>query len=356
MFIYEELKQIVIAEGYSIFIAKSDLEVRILFELEIRGSSIKSFIVAPSDYYPLPDILEYVNFQSIGLGDLFPSLDTKAISGLNFNALCLLSSIKHYEHLGYDKTLIFLLENLYNVDMVSLNYDKRKENILQVLIHVFVEKNGINQAIHHFLSELSKPYFPNLVLKRLDKTNIILYLQEQWNKYVTNELSEIDFEASILNRNLGYLFIFNHLSPIKVSSEKYERIPMRLKMGVFTDENQNNDSDLRAIIHYLNQQYISIENVYDHWLSLIQALAEAKIKALKTENSELKTEFKRFETLLNKRFQTFIENSYNSLFSLSGVRRPIVVSRILDYMKAQANKRKALIVIDGMNYWQWLII
>ena len=64
----------------------------------------------------------------------------------------------------------------------------------------------------------------------------------------------------------------------------------------------------------------------------------------------------RVEIIANNRFQQFINNTYWSLFSLSGSKKPVVVSRILEYIKVQPHKKKALIVLDGMNYWQSILL
>jgi PglZ domain len=70
----------------------------------------------------------------------------------------------------------------------------------------------------------------------------------------------------------------------------------------------------------------------------------------------LKGSYQRIENFFNIRFQRFVDNTYGSLFSLSGVRKPVVVSRILEHINAKPAKKKALLVIDGMNYWQWNIL
>jgi hypothetical protein len=77
---------------------------------------------------------------------------------------------------------------------------------------------------------------------------------------------------------------------------------------------------------------------------------------LLSENEELKGNYQRIENSFNIRFQRFVDNTYGSLFSLSGVRKPVVVSRILEHINAKPAKKKALLVIDGMNYWQWNIL
>ncbi len=60
--------------------------------------------------------------------------------------------------------------------------------------------------------------------------------------------------------------------------------------------------------------------------------------------------------MLNQSFQNFVETKYDRLSSLSGVKKPAIVSRILEHIKFNNTPKKALFVIDGMNYWQWQII
>jgi hypothetical protein len=356
LFEYAELKQAFESEGYNILIAKTNLAVRIHFEQLVRDSESKYLIIAPAKYIPPPDIEMYVHFQTIGLPQLFQNLDAKAIKGLSFNALCLLSNIKPYEELSHDKTLKFLLENLYNVDFDTLTVTKAKERILNALISVLLEKNGINPPLTNFLATISKPYFPALVAMGLTTKNLVAYIQEQWQLYVENKNSLLDFCEPLLNKSLGYLFAVEYLLPVQVLPGKYAEFPRTLKIGVFVDENGHNDNELEGLIDYIKQQVEIIDDVPDQWFKIIQVLAKAKIKYLSTSDLSLKEGFAKIENTINNRFQRFIDSTYGSLFSLSGVRNPIVVSRILDYLNAKPAKKKALLVIDGMNYWQWNLL
>jgi hypothetical protein len=356
LFEYMELKQAFENDGYKILTAKTGLAVRLFFELEVRGSEIKYLIIAPANYSPLPDIEAHVHYQAIGLPQMFPNLDAKAIKGLSFNALCLLSNIKPYEELSHDKTLKFLLENLYNVDFDTLTNNKAKERILNSLITVLLEKNGINQPLTNFLTNISKPYFPELISMGLTNSNLIRFIQEQWQSYVDNENSLLDFKEPLLNKSLGYLFAFEYLKPVKISPAKYDGFPKPLKIGVYVDEQGHNDNELEGLIEYLKQQLEIIEDIADQWFKIIQVLANAKLKYLLSGNAALRESYLKIESAFNNRFQRFIDNTYGSLFSLSGVRKPVVVSRILEHINARPAKKKALIVIDGMNYWQWNIL
>lgn len=356
LFEYEDLVQAFENEGYKILFAKTDLAVRIHFELFVRESESKYLIVAPSTYTPLPDIETHVKFQSIGLANLFPNLDGKAIKGLSFNALCFLSETKLYESLSHEKTLKFLLENLYNVDFNTLTSNKAKERVLNALIEVLLEKNGINKSLSDFLANISKPYFPTLVSKGLNGINLVGFIQEQWQAYITDGSSLLDFKEPLLNKSLGYLFAFEYLKPIKVKPEKYDSFPKSLKIGVYVDEKGHNDNELEGLIEYLKQQLEMIDDIADQWFKIIQVFANAKLKYIATNNSSLKESYIQIESTFNNRFQRFVDNTYNSLFTLNGVRKPVLVFRILEHIKAKPSKKKALLVIDGMNYWQWSIL
>ena len=356
LFEYTELRQAFESEGYTILSCKTGLAVRLVFELQVRNSVIKYLIIAPAKYTPLPDIEMLVHFRVIGLPQLFPNLDAKAIKGLSFNALCLLSNIKPYEELGHDKTLKFLLENLYNVDFDTLTNNKAKERILNALITVLLEKNGINEPLSKFLTNISKPYFPELVSKGLNNTNLVKFIQDQWQNYVANQNSLLDFKEPLLNKSLGYLFAFEYILPVQVSPEKYDAFPKPLKIGVYVDKEGQCDNELEGLIEYLKQQLEIIEDIADQWFKIIQVLANAKLKYLLSDNDLLKTEYQKIDNGFNIRFQRFIENTYSSLFSLSGVRKPVVVSRILEHISSKPAKKKTLLVIDGMNYWQWSIL
>ena len=356
LFDYSELTKAFESEGFQVIPSKTELNVRVQFELQVRESVNKFLIVAPGSYRPLPDLEMQVHFQSIGLAQLFPNLDPKAIKGLSFNALSLLSNIKHYEELSFDKSVEFLLENLYNVDFDILTKSKAKERILNALITVLLEKNGINSALTNFLTGFSKPYFPDLLSKGLTKLNLLEFIQEQWELFVENKKPLLDFNETLLNRSLGYLFAFEYLKPVKVSPTTYNSFPKALKIGVFVDEHGHNDNELEGLIEYLKQQLEAIEDIADQWFKIIQILSNAKIRYLVSSNNELKDQYSQIENAFNNRFQRFIENTYGSLFSLSGVRKPVVVSRILEHINAKPAKKKALLVIDCMNYWQWTLL
>ena len=356
LFSYPELLSSIEEDGYKVIKANSLLDVRINYELKIRNAQGKFILVAPDGYKPLPDISILVHFQDIGIKELFPNLESKALKDLSFNALCTLSNIKHYEELGQERTLKFLLENLYGLDFDSLTSSRAKERVLNALITVLLEKNGVNKSLMNYLSSLATPYFPNLIKQGLSKENLLKFIRERWNDFARGEEIGFDFSESTLSKSVGFLFIRDYLTPVTVSKDRYESVPSVMRIGLTYDSEEASRIEIKSLIDYLNQQVTQLQDIHEEWFTTIQVLAKTANKMLAFHSETEKNNFKDVVKKINDRFQRYLENNYWSVFTLSGVRKPFVVTRILEYMKAQPEKKKALIVIDGMNYWQWELL
>lgn len=61
---------------------------------------------------------------------------------------------------------------------------------------------------------------------------------------------------------------------------------------------------------------------------------------------------------INDNFQSYIDTSYFALHTASFLKRPKMVNRVLPYIARhhERNEKVALVVIDGMTYWQYLIL
>lgn len=133
-------------------------------------------------------------------------------------------------------------------------------------------------------------------------------------------------------------------------------LPELLQVNFYEKIDKNNENRLKIVLEQLAEQFEEIEDEFEQWFVIIKVIAEAKLRTLTCKDSELTKRYYELEQKLNSRFQLYLDNYYAGLFSLSGIRKPVVVSRILEYLKAQSPSKKALIVLDGMNYWQWLAI
>lgn len=94
-----------------------------------------------------------------------------------------------------------------------------------------------------------------------------------------------------------------------------------------------------------------------NWFNVIKKIGEIGSKIFKYDNGDLTENFFCIVEKLNIQFQDFLEAKYEGLFSKSGIKYPVTIDKVQDYIAANAkNSKIAFIVIDGMNYWQWKML
>ena len=353
VFDYPEIQADISSKGYEIVFVQSAYDFRIHFEL--NRSTDKLIVYVTSKMFPiLPDVRNITKISHIGLKDIFPFLDTGALKGLSFPVLNILAGFKIYESLGYNETIKFILENIYNVDFDTLKSGRGKERILNALITVFLEKNGVNKAVTEFLSQQVKPFFPDLIESGLARNNLLAFVEARWKAWALQQDNDINFDEFYLAKTIGFLFIKGQLKPVQVTKERYEFFTT--KVGVFYDKKQSVLDEFHMLVEYLNNAIIAIEDKPQEWFDLVQIAARAKVLSFKCQKNHSTPDYISVETRINERFQLFLETNYDSLISRSGSKHPYLVTRVLEFMRYHINDKKALIVLDGLAYWQWLII
>ena len=275
------------------------------------------------------------------------------VVGLSYNALSALDELRPYDTLGYVATIRFQLENLYHIDLDALNKYKTRERMLATLIDVILQKDIISDPIKAYLESMIKPIFPTVADRLLSQEGLKEYLQDLWNMQADGSESEVNFSDPLLAKSLGNLFVMRILVPVQIDRDAFESIPLSLRMGFYVDELVELRTRLAALTDFILSRSVSIQDQFKEWLDLGKTIGEACYLALSLNDPGVTHQLKAVLNTLNDRFQHFVQNTYWSLFSLSGSRYPVVISRVLDYMQAQQSEKKVLIVIDGMNLWQW---
>lgn len=356
LFSYAILQKAFIDAGYAIHSCKTALDARRIFELELRGVGNKAILVVDFPYTPHPDMRGEVLATSIGYRDLFPYFDAAALKGLSYNALCTLNELKPYETLGYDGTIRFLLENLYHVDLQALDASRTKERFLAALVDVVFHEDGMNAAVRDYLYSEGKVRLAPLGKDIISRESILSYMQDALEALGAGRESPCNLVEPLLLKALGYLVTRKLLGPRKIIKDRFEALDPRLSPFFFVDQHEESAQRLESLLMQLGSTERTIQDVPSEWLDLGPALGEAYFLALSSQKAEsLEVTSKAIDSL-NVRFQDFVDRCYWQMFSLSGTRRPLVVTRVLEYMRAQPERRKALIVIDGMNTWQWHLI
>ncbi len=339
---FPEIMTLCEQRGYSCILAKPGIEARITFELKIRDKPNILFIIEGM-YKPLPDIALASKVITISLSMLFPFFDSKALSGLTYNAYCTLDSLKPYQVLGFEGTIRFLLENLYSIDIESLKKFQTKERIIAVVIDVLFNNDSPNMAILTWLKQQLRPFFGAISENLLNKDFLLNYISSAKNSL---EKSDLDFSDPILQKAANTLIVNRQLL-LKDSIEN--------KNSLIIPKKNNIDRE-KEIAANIEERIPLIQNQQRDWFEIGRLLGELSLLVFENNNEQSLDRYYTLLSDLNDRFQIFIKNAYMSLHSLSGTRYPVTVHKVLDYIRAQSHKKKALFVIDGMNLWQWQLL
>jgi len=102
----------------------------------------------------------------------------------------------------------------------------------------------------------------------------------------------------------------------------------------------------------------NIRNIQFDWLSAetIESVCRYILSAISNRR------YPQIEFLVdevNEKFQAFIDNNYTGLLTKSHLARPYSVNKVLQHINSvnkEREERVALLVIDGMAYWQYLML
>jgi len=91
-----------------------------------------------------------------------------------------------------------------------------------------------------------------------------------------------------------------------------------------------------------------------NWHSVIRLISKALLVSIGTTWNEKVLDY---TNSINEKFQEYLRTSHKQLKNSSSYKRPLIVSKVLDYLKLNFLEDKiALVVIDGMAWWQFLML
>jgi hypothetical protein len=149
--------------------------------------------------------------------------------------------------------------------------------------------------------------------------------------------------SSILNAELNCLdILFKNPSIKSLSKAETDNYIINL----FPKE----ESFLNKVV-FENKINKLLENKTIDWLEIINEYSNALFLSI---NTKYLKEIIAIGDTINIHFQKELEQNFKNLFSSSAIKKPKIVSKILDYITHNNKSNKiALIVIDGMGFWQY---
>lgn len=319
-------------EYYKLIFVKPGIQVRMEYELEVKGRE-KTILVITGKYPLVDDMKESAFVVDLKPKDIFRNFDENAISGLSFNALSTIDSLSIFNELSYEETIQFMLENLYGIDFQAWKLNKSKERCLAILISVYTNNEKPNKAINDFLENIGKPYFGTKVKDFSDKQKLLEFINALKSE-------EINFENPMLAKEIANL-----------------KITGSIENNIESKQEKDLQKLINELFEFLTERIKTIGDQYKDWFEIAPKLGELGYAIFELNNKEYFDKYNEILNTINNRFQFFVNNHYDSLFSMSGLRHPITIDKVQDYIAASTKNNKiAFIVIDGMNFWQWTLL
>lgn len=327
-----EVQDRLIQEDYKVNFVEPGIQVRMKYELEVKGRE-KTILVITGKYPLVDDMKESAFVVELKPKDIFRNFDENAINGLSFNALSTIDSLSIFNELSYEETIQFMLENLYGIDFQAWKLNKSKERCLAILISVYTNNEKPNKAINDFLENIGKPYFGTKVKDFSDKQKLLEFINALKSE-------EINFENPMLAKEIANL-----------------KITGSIENNIESKQEKDLQKLVNELFEFLTERIKTIGDQYKDWFEIAPKLGELGYAIFELNNKEYFDKYNEILNTINNRFQFFVNNHYDSLFSMSGLRHPITIDKVQDYIAASTKNNKiAFIVIDGMNYWQWTLL
>lgn len=299
--------------------------------------------------------------------DIFPNVQSEVLRDIPRNLYPAIDSVhSHCLFASVNETVDFLLQELFLVNIRS--FIDEKSIVKAALDYVANRKDPIPDLFLERLANVASNHstLNNTRIKELFSSEKALYqfLNQRWKKLI-EEIDSFKEKPAIAERQLSYsesLFkdieIRNHLfklfdsdilEVIKVKdSSKFEQW---MQYGIEEDAGMKTE-EIRSKLSILNQNYTEFQ--MKDWLSFSVDLA-----VLQNELQGSMAKIKEWDQKLNKVngcFEEWMLSKYNQLHSLPPVPRPKMVHQIPHYLTRFSDKKIALLVLDGMNMSQWLIV
>ncbi len=229
----------------------------------------------------------------------------------------------------------------------------KRDDVIEALKeqNIFIDhSSAIEQRVAYELRD-KEDYSKILVLVSGDNTG---YLEDIQNTAVQIVFNLSDYlkgyhVPTLLQIDLNILEkLYRETPAVPLSKKETKEIVTKL-----IEEEKKNDPivDVDKIENEIIQ-LLSYET--KDWEKIIESISDAIRLAIGTQyfSRTLKLVEK-----VNRYFQEYLRDHYKQLVSTSAIKKPKIVSKILDYLSlSERYKKIALLVVDGMSYWQYQML
>ncbi|MFZ5823441.1 MAG: BREX-3 system phosphatase PglZ [Bacillota bacterium] len=382
--------------GFAILRFDDPLRFRLTYEREYRerwdrGEKTRSLVIhSPLAGEALPfDLTEQVampeHIRSVKLGDFFDRLDPNLLLALDRDLLGKLWQVyktKPPQQGGVNATADYLLAHVFQLYPESWHTELAL--LAALLAHHYQGRTLPKALVDRLVARLSA-HFPEWPLQALwaNKLTFYRFLGERWPLFLEREIAaaqghqihetpyaalalavdgpaDLPFGEKEVRVYLDTLFLEGLVPPVKNVDQR--AIPadwMRLGVAPLTEEDRV--ERFRRQTERLAAEMPTAADSHLHWLSFGRKVGEWLAARWRlTLPTAVETEAQALHAEAEQRFATWLTARFNGLLSLPPVPQPLVVHQVAPHMakgwEAQGRPKRALIVVDGMNWAQWSVL
>ena len=317
---------------------------RYLYERNYRDKPL-NLVVISNNLVEFPyEFKKQAITLTIDLSQLFPKFSTtllKSLGELDLDALFVLHGRYHGDS-SRQETLSFLVEQYYKIPVGLMS---SKAEIFKALISVYYRRDSLPIPIRNFLIDMVQ--VKGLPLKTLleSSASFYNYLNGQWSEFVSTYDGEIVEESidsedyPFINKDVWALVndLFLDGTLKKAKKPNSLSIPSWMNAGIEYG-GETSIVEINTLKNKIAELFIKAKG-YKDWIELIQLASEIQ------DNEILKN--------INEKFQYWMLENYGMIVSLPPYPKPKMVHHIPDFLKSRHKEKTALLVLDGMSFYNW---
>lgn len=383
LLVQEEPMAALLAHQLTILPLESPVEFRYLYETGYRRSKERLVVLTHHGVHHVPvDILADARLVTADLASLFPHLATDVLRQLPYRALARLYEAQGHQSadLTRRETAKVVAEKGYNIaaDAVSSG-----ETLYGALLRLHLNEEPLPGCIADYVIETwrQNPAFDQIPLERLvrNRRAFLDYLQNHWNAWASSlpgvqvtGIAEPSLVAAYTNAGterpattvpwkslqvrsvVDDYFEMGLIKPVRVISR--DSVPDWALPGVSVDESEAIQRGIDRLTALLDDPARSWDvGAWDTVATDLGSLL-ARYYTVEQADSGLTRAVDALMHTVDERFGEWLRSSYDTSLSLAYLPRPVSVHQIAPYLAGTRRGRTALVVMDGMNWWQWHLV
>lgn len=384
----EEPLAALMERGITRVLFESSLDLRYVYESRYRGhrAETRLAVVTRAGFSAVPlEILSRARRIELSLPSLFPHLDVATLRSLPYGVLSRLYDARSGENLTdlpRRETLRLVAEKGYGIAAESASTDA---SLYGVLLRIHLSPQILPEAVADYIVGVwrSNTAWRAVPLERLVRSRaaFLEYLQQHWNAWVVSLLDGrvvggiaepvltaaygkstardgipiVPWESVEVRTLVDDYFDMGLLEPVHAVGRR--GMPEWAVCGVVVDEEEHVRRRITKLEALLTKGNTETGTDTAFWGTVAQDMGSLFGRYLLTDQDEEST--KVMGGLLSRidaMFGSWVSSHYDASLTLPYLPRPHAVHQIAPYMAALQSQRAALVVMDGMNWWQWRII